>query len=447
MKFTKSLTLYIGLVLFTAAPLKAQMETIYNNPDYGPDSASRIACANNLSTMSEYMKIDLPTYAYQSWKQVFDNCPKASKNIYLHGAKIIKHYLENAENDTRKQELLDTLMLIYDRRIEHFDQEGYVLGRKAIDLLRYDRTQIDKAYEIFERSIESEQEESEEAVLVTFMQTSVTLFRLNKSEASTVVDDYIAVSNILNAKAESGRLDSRLERAISSVEGLFSDSGAANCEDLIGIFEPQLEANKDDAEWLKKATGLLRKTGCEESPLFANASEALYKLEPSAFAAYNNAQIFMKKGDYEKAAGYLKEAVELEEDPGKKANYYYRLGLISNAHFGQPVQARDYAREAIALDEDFGDPYILIGQAYIAGRERCGENEFERAAVFWAAVDQFYKAKSVDPEVEEEANELIERFSQYFPNKEDAFFYGFSDGDSYTVGCWINETTRVRTIQ
>ena len=31
-----------------------------------------------------------------------------------------------------------------------------------------------------------------------------------------------------------------------------------------------------------------------------------------------------------------------------------------------------------------------------------------------------------------------------FPSKEDCFFYGINEGDSYTIGGWINETTSAR---
>jgi len=55
------------------------------------------------------------------------------------------------------------------------------------------------------------------------------------------------------------------------------------------------------------------------------------------------------------------------------------------------------------------------------------------------------KAKAVDPSVEELARTKINTFSQYFPLKETTFFYDLAEGDSYTVGCWINETTKVRT--
>jgi hypothetical protein len=52
----------------------------------------------------------------------------------------------------------------------------------------------------------------------------------------------------------------------------------------------------------------------------------------------------------------------------------------------------------------------------------------------------------VDASVASEANSKIKKYSEYFPGKEDAFFKNIKDGDSYTVECWIGESTTVRTI-
>ena len=72
------------------------------------------------------------------------------------------------------------------------------------------------------------------------------------------------------------------------------------------------------------------------------------------------------------------------------------------------------------------------------------KDELQQKAVFWIAVDQFITAKTIDTSKTIEADELINRYSQYFPNAEVAFFYGVHEGQEYTVGCWINEKTIVR---
>ena len=154
--------------------------------------------------------------------------------------------------------------------------------------------------------------------------------------------------------------------------------------------------------------------------------------------------MFAVKEEYDKSIKYYEEAVSSESDPDRKAYYYYQLGIVSY-QMKNYISARKYCLSAINFKSNYGDAYILIGSAYAASSGTIGTSDFEKQAVYWAAVDKFAKAKAVDPTVTEVANEQIKAYSQRFPNKENAFFNGYTDGQSYTVGGWINETTTVRT--
>lgn len=111
---------------------------------------------------------------------------------------------------------------------------------------------------------------------------------------------------------------------------------------------------------------------------------------------------------------------------------------------GKGEQGRAYARKAIELDKTDGEPYMIIGYLYASAGKECNENPLHAKAVLWAAVDKFQKAKEVDPSMAAKANEMIRDYSKMFPTSEDAFFYNVFEGDTYEVGCWINETTKAR---
>ena len=419
--FTASLGLYVTL----AQP------NIKDNPKYGADSASRLNCANNLSTMSEFMKIDLLDHAYPSWKMVFNDCPASSKNIYLYGVKMYRARVSREKDPARKASALDTLMLIYDRRIEHFGQEALVMGRKGLDLLRYDNSQVERAYKYLKASADLGKVKTEDAVMLALIQTSNVLYKQGKMDEKELIDNYLFSTEIENAHIKSGKNVKRAETALQNIEAIFANSGAT----------------PEDPELLKKIISLLANRDCEESDLYASTSENLYKIEPSAQAAYNLARLFYKNEDYQKSCDYYEEAIKGETDADLKAKYHYELGLILFSQYDDLSNARSHARQAIQSKPGWGEPYLLIGNLYASSSDNCGENDFEKTTVFWAAVDKFLQAKSADSEATAEANELIAKYSAYFPNVEDAFFHGFENGQAYTVGCWINEKTTVRTRQ
>jgi len=146
-----------------------------------------------------------------------------------------------------------------------------------------------------------------------------------------------------------------------------------------------------------------------------------------------------KKKQFSKAADFYKKAIELTEDNEVKAKYYYELAVVSSS---SPASARAYALKAAGFKSGWGKPYILIGKLYASSG--CGDDKFSKSAVFWAAVDQFVKAKSVDASVAGEANKLIAEYKKYFPGKEDAFAYNVTECSEVKIECWINTTTKAR---
>jgi len=53
----------------------------------------------------------------------------------------------------------------------------------------------------------------------------------------------------------------------------------------------------------------------------------------------------------------------------------------------------------------------------------------------------------VEPDMAASMSKLISAYQKHFPTKEVMFFYNITDGDPYTVGCWINEKTTARSAK
>lgn len=439
----KFLFVFAGWI-FVISTVKGQLP--HQNPKFGADSTSRVQCAKNLSTMNEFVKINLFDRAWDSWLEAYHSCPASSKNIYIHGVKILKHRIETSTDESVKSGYVDSLMVLHDNRIKYFGQEGYVLGRKGIDLIKYRPADAPQAYNYLSKSIQLEGAKSDEAVMVTFMQASYLAFKSGKIEASQMVADYLMASSLVEQIISAGNTEEGMKKAQEAIDKLFAESGVADCQTLISIFQPKYDAAPKDVELLKKIVQLLGKSKCEDQILYAQASESLFAIEPSAQAAFYLARLFYKKEAYAKSAEYYKKAIDLETSEFEKANYYYQLGVVQQL-LGDHIQARVSARTAINLRPQWGEPYILIGNLYASSARSCGSNGFEQGAVFWAAVDQYQKAKAIDTSVTATAQDLINRYSVYFPNNEDAFFNGYTDGKPFSIGCWIGETTTVRTIK
>jgi tetratricopeptide (TPR) repeat protein len=434
--------------LFGAVVLPASAQKgVEDGSRYGHGEDS-IQCIRNLSLYREFVKYDNFHDALGPWRKVFNQCPTATQNIYIDGVRMWNAFIDNEKDPVRKAQMMDTLRMIYDQRIQYYKQEGSILGRKAVDILRHpeyrqDPDIVQEAYGYMNRSLNILKNKSSVAVVATYMTSSLLLFKEGRISDMQVIEDYALTAGILDYQLEHDPDDASLLKVKEANDANFIASGAPSCTSLMNYFKPQYEEKKEDLVYLRRAVNFLGALQCEAEPFYARVAEALYAKEPSAEAAFGLAKLFLTKEQYTKSMGYYQEAIKSEKDPLKKAEYYYQLAYIIYAKMNQPEQARSYALEAIKLKPDWGDPYILIGDAY-AGSKDCFDDEFEKTTIYWAAVDKFAKAKAVDPSVADKANERISTYSRYFPDVETIFFYSLKEGDPYTVGCWINETTTVR---
>ena len=422
--------------------------SIAQNGKYGDNAEDSVLCVQNLSLYIEFYKQKNYSDAMAGWRWVFNNCPKSSKKMYANGARIYKRLIKKEKDANVKAKLVDTLLMIYDQRIVNFKQEGFVLGLKGVDILQYRKDKLEEAYNVLTRSVELQAKKSKAGAVTGYFQSAIKMLDAEKIEKSKVIEIYDVSITIIEyqiGKLQGDKLAKKrnfYEIARDNVNILFEP--VASCDDLKKIYGAQFESKKEDAEWLKRAAGLMNKKDCTDDPLFARIAETLHNLEPSAVSAYNMGKMMIDKKSFSKATTFLKQAIELQEDPLKKADYNYMMGKHYFRNLKQFSAARGYARKAASLRSGWGKPYLLIGDLYSASAKDCGENDFEKGAVYWVAVDKYIRAKAIDRSIAEEANKKIATWSKYFPTKKDAFFYNYTEGKSYTVGCWINETTTVR---
>ncbi|NJM15699.1 MAG: hypothetical protein HC896_10320 [Bacteroidales bacterium] len=186
--------LMVATMLFSIAALG--QKGIEDGSKYGHGDDS-IRCIKNLSLYREYAKNKNYGMALPFWQIVFAECPKSSKNIYIDGAKMYGDLIEDKQNEARKDGLIDTLMLIYDQRVEHFKEKGYVLGRKGVDLLRYAGDNIgrlEQGYNTLADAIKYDKDPSE-SVLMAYFSASIALMKANKLDAAKVVEDYATLAS------------------------------------------------------------------------------------------------------------------------------------------------------------------------------------------------------------------------------------------------------------
>jgi tetratricopeptide (TPR) repeat protein len=406
---------------------------------YGKDS---VACVRNFSLYRDAFKNRDYKEATPYWRDCFLNCPAVSEYLYVDGVTLVKVMLQGEKDKAKFNAILDTLWMVYDKRIENFGKEGFVLGRKGFDMAKLTPNNAEEAFKTLHKSYMLQGNKMEATSVDAYFMMALELVKQNKMKKEEALEVYERVSDVLDANKNSEDKDylSAQENVDSRIVEI------ADCPLLINIYGPKFKANPTDVALLKKVTKMLDKRDCTSDPLYLETAIALDKQDPSADSKAKIAKMHLSKGNNSEAAKFYNQAIEMESDPNQKAQYYYELS-VANLKMGQNSSARANAQKAISLRANWGKPYLIIGDAYVGSAKECGENEFEQKAVYWLAVDKYSQAKSIDASVANDANSRITTYTKHFPIKTDIFFHGHKEGDSFNIGCWINESTKIRSVQ
>jgi len=413
-----------------------------------------LECLKNYSLYKEALKKKMYDYSIAPWRLMFNECPDVTIRLYSDGIDIYKHYIKLEKNEAVKNSLIDTLMLIYDQRIRHFGNhpkypEGWVLGRKGIDIVTYRRNEVaslQEAVECFEHSFDKIGLRMEPMVAVNWLQAINAMVKSGHKTPQELLEVYLNVDDVLArhiSKQKSPKRIEMLNKVSATCVEIVSKCGFDDCAMLENGLSSKFEMVKDNAAGLERLLTLMDAFDCTQSELYAQAAEQNYALNPNANASYLLAKYFIKNNEFDKAKSYYLKTIS-QGDESMQAKCFYELAVVTFSHYKNSIEARTYAQNALKIKGNWGKPHILIGNIYAHESRKYGESDFEHQTVYWVAIDRFKKAKAIDPECQAEADKQISLYSQYLPDKETGFFHGIKEGEDYTVGSWINEKTTVR---
>lgn len=430
--------LKIGLVMaFAAMGLSAVAQDInYDDPKYAMWGDSAEERKENMLN-SQFLKesVDNRNYglAAEYLQKLLSKSPKGSVNIYTNGIKLYKNKITRAETAEEKAVLIDSLLLLYDIRLENFADhkkygKAYILDRKAKEYLNYKPEDREGIRKVFLEAIAATEEDAgspDKELVVIYFANLCDDYKNDAVDATQVIAEYDRLSPVFEgAEGDDAAYKDQFESA-------FGSSGAASCENLESLFSKKLADAPDDEALLYQAVTLMSRANCD-SDFFFTIAEKYYTIKPSSEIALFLAQGFQNRNEFEKAMKYLDEALSVETDPAEKEKLYVRIGMIglSTKNYAAALEA---AKEVKNLNPENGFAYFIQGQCY-ASSANC--QEIQCQANYWVAYDTMSQAVSLlasEPDVQKVAESLMSSYRQAFPTKEECFFAELSDGSRYTI--------------
>ena len=192
---------------------------------------------------------------------------------------------------------------------------------------------------------------------------------------------------------------------LAAIEQVFSASGAADAEQIIGIYTKKFEAYKGDIDKLNSALNLMQQNDCDTAAIYYQYAEAAYAMQPTFTSAIGLAQKVQKDGDLEKMLEYYNKALELCSSDANRGAICLNIcnALTKSKQF---TGALTYAEKGIAYNPD------LTGKAYLKMA-----NIYAQLGQYGEAISYCDKASEADITVSGSATRLKEGIQKAQANK------------------------------
>jgi hypothetical protein len=416
--------------------------------------------------------------AYPIWLELFKTVkiPTPAKTThFMDGAEMSFYFAKNEKDPAKKKEWVEKAVELYDQNAACNGEDAVNRSFQAYYMYANGYDQL-KAYKVFEKSMEIGKETPPAMNLIYMAAIAVAQYRAKNPDFNA---DYMRnlydrfkkiVENNQKSKdsASYNKYWVETEKQYSQIPEIFG------CDYWVEKYTPLFKSQYDNADTLKFMASKLADK-CGKDNVFYKEIWARYRslnvdkeiARQKEIIAADSSSVFTKiqanralmeldsaneESYKEKVNTLIPELLNSKKEWADNQTlgteiYRFAFGLYKAGNFSQ---ARTYCRTASKYRPNWGDPYILVGTMYASSGSRCSPatngTGFDAQVCVWPAIDEWSKAKAVDPSAAEEANRLIGKYSAFMPSKSDLLQRQIAPGSSFTVGCWIGQTTVARGI-
>ncbi len=420
-----------------------------------PDEAS-----TNYVLYRDFLRSEKWEEAYELWQKVYKVSPAADgkrSTVFTDGVRFKKYFIGKTKDEAEKKRLKEEIFQLYDEMDKCYPKGGYALFSKAFDYFYEfpDLKSKEEIFDMFKRGIDMDGIKTPYFVLNPFTSLLVDMHQQKKisdeeaKKYQQIIRDVLA-KGLAECKGQGCNKWKIIESYVPSrLEAFETIKGFYDCQYYKDRYYGEYEADPENCETIATTYSTLRWGQC---PADDPQLQTLYQLmngkckpAPTSNPVMIQVREALNNGEYNKAIDLLKQAIAETSDGNRKGELNLLIAKVYYGHLKNFPQARKYALRAAANKPHWGDPYLLVGRLYASSGPRCGSGRgWNSQIVTWPAIDMWNKAKSVDPSVTSEANRMIAKYRKFMPTKEDIFLRGLKEGQSFTIGCWINTKTTIR---
>ncbi len=433
---TKSIMILIQFCLMVSMGYSQCKE--WNWPTDKKTAEEKVALLQDAMTNKRYRQASKPL------RWLIENAPQLNTSIYIYGATIYDELASREKTASLKKKYTDSLMLMYDLRIQHCGQMGYVLNRKATSAFKYDVNGAEpaKVLLLMDSAIAVNKFDTSDGLLFPYMQTMVIV----QSKSKTLTEDdilsrYEKITNIIDYKINQAKNNpkalSKLKKYKTDMDEWLLKIMKPDCEFVKNNLGPKFKQNPTDLILAKRIFTFLVNGKCANDSLWMKAGAMIFDQEKDFSLGKILGLQFLASGNTAKAETYFNEIMPMASNKTDSAEVYYYKGSIE-ARGQNKAKARDYYWMSTRLDAKRKDAFERIGDLYYESFSDCAKMQSQAVdrLIYLAAYEYYAKA-------ENQKKMLMAK--RQFPSKEEIFLINQKVGEKVKVNCWVNEEVVVRT--
>lgn len=431
------------LILMAMAAMLALPAMAQFGPEWGETDEQKEANTVAYTIFSSAVKRGDWPLAVENLHALLNNAPKAHTAIYTLAMDMYKKRADDATDAAEKTMMADSLILMHDRYAEMFPdvpQVPQVLMNKGIHTRTYFGEDRARVMEVFRKGAEAAGTKMP-ALYVQYFNELTVAYKSNEM----TVEEYLAEFDKISSEIATANAPEQQ----AQLEQIFVSSGAADCNTIESVYGPKIEADPTNAKQLDRVIALMNRGNCK-GEFYMSVAEKLYKVAPTAMVARIIAASYKAKGDNATATKFLDEAIALATTPQEKSDVL--LGVASDELFAQNYRnAYNRAHDVVAIYPQNATAHYLMALATSGGASGCNDAMSQRS-VYWLAYDRMQQARQLatadpatKPELLQEMEKNLARFAAAFPEAQEIFMQGLTEGAAYNVNCgWVSGRTTVR---
>ncbi len=460
--------LFGTLVLVSLVIMSANAQKGWKWPE---DSATKVKAEEMNVIQSDAVKIGDYRAAIPAINWLIANDPDLNKSLYINGSKVYDNLAKVAQAEEkaakaalkaaaasdkeaaavvykakfdRRAELADSILMMYDKRMEYFGDKPNVLNRKVFKAYKYfvkDYSKSEWLLEMYDEAFDIGGDKIPDGNIIAYMNVIKVNALLKKIDEDAILDRYDVISSVIDKKIaankEKGKSVESIIKKKGMVDNILTEIVDINCEFVETNMAPKFDENPEDIKLVKRMFIFMLSGKCTDTPLFISVAKQLQKMEPDFGLAKVIATKCLASKDYSCAIEYYNQALELTEDGSSKSDIYVSQGKVYKAQ-KKKTKARAMFSHAIAANPANKNAYNGIGDLYYYSVKECQEkiDMVKDRLVYIAAYDMYKKGGNT---------KKVNMSKEQFPSKEELFNGNYTVGQTLSVGCWINKSVVLQT--